>query len=53
MNIITRRYEWGVDWASDREVINGHFKLRYELAEDERGVQIEEDEAHRPMILSM
>ena len=49
MECITRVAPDGVpEWASDREVITGHFKQRAKGNDD-----IEDDGSHHPMILSM
>ena len=51
METITRLSPQGVpEWASDREVIQGHFKQRTRLIEDNA---VEDDGSHHPMVLSM
>ena len=49
MDMITRRTRDGVDWASDREVIKAHFKMRRE-EDNQHEVQIYDDGNHHPMV---
>ena len=49
--MITRRTGAEVDWASDRDVIKSHFKMRREELTSHE-VQIYDDGNHHPMVLS-
>ena len=58
MEMVTRRHSWGVEWASDQDVIKAHFRLRRtEEALDDDGVgkqlEILDDDPHHPAVLSM